>query len=950
MTDMNITIWPTYGSTHGRESAVAWDKFFGDLSEPIEFCGMDDHAGWSPALFATAGRKKDHVSCLTALVLDVDGGWSLQGAQEQLARYFGFIHTTKKHTEDIHRFRIILPLTRGVTPAEHAKIWQEFNARYPSRFDPACKDPNRFWYLPGVIDGGPYEVARLNGQELDADALLVKAAERAEKAPITSNDPAGGAGLETRFLAYVDAMPGAISGSGGHQATWAVAVALARGFALSEEETFQVLRDRYNPRCNPQWSERELKHKAKGAFNSNLTLGYLRDVQSPNACTPAVLPPEPTHMCDDGSVVEAPPAVLEPPQSAWQRYGVRSMKEVLQTVYNRCYENKPAPFVSTGVHEVDRIIGGYRPEMITCLGAQTNWGKALRVDEPVLTPTGWVRVDSLEVGSLVMGRSGQPCRVTGVFPQGERELFEVEFWDGATVVADGEHLWSVHTRDSFHLNRPARVMTTMEIAASKTARYVPLTRPQEFEAADLPIDPYTLGVLLGDGCLAGTTPSVTTDREIVSRCRFPGGVNCHEQDVVTDEVSTFRLSTPAGQPNPLIGALRRLDLFGKKSAEKFIPEVFFWGTSAQRIELLRGLLDTDGHVQKKNHSVSFSSASRRLTEAVRRIVLSLGGVARITTKLRPQYTYKGKKRTGRPSYRVVVQLPSDSPCPFVVSRKANAWRSRVCREPRRRIMAVRPAGKGQALCIRVDAEDSLFITRDFVVTHNTSWAVLAIDDGIRAGKRVLYVSGEDSEDLIGKRIMARRANVSAICLRDERISHERRADGNTDLSHMATAVSNAEDLPWFFDGRGKSAEYCASAVRELVQELDYQLVVVDYLQAFKSQNRAQDRRNEVTNVSRAFADAIKTTGTSGLFLSQLKRLETDTREPTKHDLKESGDVENMVEHVLLGWMNKAGERFVKCGKNKDGPQYHKGIPIEFNEETASFKRTAAWQQPAETLH
>jgi hypothetical protein len=229
-----------------------------------------------------------------------------------------------------------------------------------------------------------------------------------------------------------------------------------------------------------------------------------------------------------------------------------------------------------------------------------------------------------------------------------------------------------------------------------------------------------------------------------------------------------------------------------------------------------------------------------------------------------------------------------------------------------------------------------------VVGASTSWgkssyAIMACDDGMKAGKRVLLVSGEDSEDLYGKRIAARRGDINAFRLRD----HELRDHEKDRLLYEA---EHAERVPFFIDGVGKPAEVLATMVAELCAEQPYDLVVVDYLQAFKCIRRCQDRRNEVTHIARCFVDAIKGANTAGLVLSQIKRLE-DGKAPTKHDLKESGDVENMAEHVLMGYctseVDKSGEtrleRFIVVAKNKDGPVIAEAIPLPFDGRTASFQ-------------
>jgi replicative DNA helicase len=231
-----------------------------------------------------------------------------------------------------------------------------------------------------------------------------------------------------------------------------------------------------------------------------------------------------------------------------------------------------------------------------------------------------------------------------------------------------------------------------------------------------------------------------------------------------------------------------------------------------------------------------------------------------------------------------------------------------------------------------------------VLGASTSWgkssfACMVTDVGLRAGARILLVSGEDPEDMYGQRMMARRAGVNAIRLRD--------GGPFTPDDHraMAQAVQDAEDEPYFLSGIGKPVEWCAKAIEGVVAETNADLVIVDYIQAFSTTKRCQDRRNEVTHIFQTFASTIKASGASGLILSQLRRLEPNER-PTMHDLKESGDVENGAEHVLLGFnvvdKQKEGQpppekqRYLSVAKNKDGPVVDEPIAMPFNAVTASF--------------
>ena len=150
-------------------------------------------------------------------------------------------------------------------------------------------------------------------------------------------------------------------------------------------------------------------------------------------------------------------------------------------------------------------------------------GRSQPHDCQVLTPTGFRPIGSLQVGDLVIGSNGLPTPVLGVYPQGRRRVFRIRAQDGASTLCCGEHLWAVATRDDRRRDKPLRVLETREMLGKlRAAHYhrfeLPLIRrPVEFVPREVPLDPYALGLLLGDGYFATTTPEfTTTDAELVS--------------------------------------------------------------------------------------------------------------------------------------------------------------------------------------------------------------------------------------------------------------------------------------------------------------------------------------------------------------------------------------------------------------------------------------------------
>jgi hypothetical protein len=348
------------------------------------------------------------------------------------------------------------------------------------------------------------------------------------------------------------------------------------------------------------------------------------------------------------------------------------------------------------------------------LGDGTGLGKAQPLDARVLTPRGWSLMGDLLVGDVITGRDGGPTRVTGVFPQGVKQIYQVKFSDGVVVECCGDHLWSVRTRKDKYLGKDYSVRDTtwlMENLTDSSGRalwFVPMVDPVQFEPVSLPLDPYLLGVILGDGGIKYHTVVVTSaDPELVEFCReaLPDGVGISK----TTSKFGYRISHGIrGKKNAVTDTLRGLGLMGRGSHDKFIPEIYLRSSVGERVALLQGLLDTDGHIFKDGMNIEYTSVSEDLMAGVMDLVRSLGGTGVVSHKLVPN----------GPAYRVNLVLPNFVQ-PFRLSRKLQYWRPRAKYFPMRKIVSIRPVGVKTAQCISVSAPDNLYVTDGYVVTHNT---------------------------------------------------------------------------------------------------------------------------------------------------------------------------------------------------------------------------------------
>lgn len=364
---------------------------------------------------------------------------------------------------------------------------------------------------------------------------------------------------------------------------------------------------------------------------------------------------------------------------------------------------------------------------------ETMGGKGLIADEmglgkeqplycKILTPSGWKRMGLIQVGDFVIGSDGKPTRVTGVYPQGEKEAYEVLFTDGSRTECGLDHLWNVRDVNRRYKRLPFVTKTTKELL-ERGLQYphggnkwdIPLPKAIKFSKKEYKIHPYLLGVLLGDGYLAGTSIEFSNpdrDNDITERIKtyfIPQGCQ-FKKDNREQHCSQHRIIRKEGKESPILTEIRRLKL-AVTSKDKFIPRLYKIGSVRQRLELLKGLMDTDGTVTSKGVAI-FCTTSPKLANDVVEIVRSLGGVSYVK-----EYASE---------FRVPMFLDY---CPFYTQRKRKAWKQtikQIGNSHGRRgkfIKEINYVGKTKQQCISVSNADGLYITDDYVVTHNTIQAI-----------------------------------------------------------------------------------------------------------------------------------------------------------------------------------------------------------------------------------
>lgn len=354
-------------------------------------------------------------------------------------------------------------------------------------------------------------------------------------------------------------------------------------------------------------------------------------------------------------------------------------------------------------------------------------GRAQPLDALVATPTGFVPMGQIQVGDKVLGSNGAPTEVLGVYPQGVRPVYEITFSDGARTRACGEHLWPVWTRYDRRSGGEYRVIPTSEmVGKERTAHYrnfeMPLAAPAQFEARDIPLDPWALGILLGDGGLTGDTPILTSaDTFIVEEMGKVAESLGLQVRAKSGSEYDYAISGTRGVTNPITEALRQLEVWGKKAPEKSVPHVYKYNIVDVRLAVLQGLLDSDGGCclqDGRSPRIQFYTTSETLADDVVFLARSLGGQSWVSQVRVAAHRVKGAKQLGGHNEDLIVvevKLP-EGMSPVRLPRKLNL---NPLTTNRRFVDSVVEIGSEEVQCIRVAADDHLYLTDDFIVTHNT---------------------------------------------------------------------------------------------------------------------------------------------------------------------------------------------------------------------------------------
>ncbi len=581
----------------------------------------------------------------------------------------------------------------------------------------------------------------------------------------------------------------------------------------------------------------------------------------------------------------------------------RALSELLEPTLDEIEHNASSSGdmvgVPTGFTSLDELTNGLHPGQMIIIAARPAVGKALSLDTPLPTPTGWTTMREVQVGEQLLGADGLPTTVTAATDvMHKRRCYEVRFSDGSSILADAEHQWVTQTRAEESavklepvfaaISRIAgapvaeqpvtnqSVRTTREIAATlrvesrrRLNHSVALTKPLSLPESDLPLPPYVLGAWLGDstGLAASTNAAAAEDVE----------------------------------------AMR-------------IPMEFQRSSVSQRQELLAGILDASGTISRDGHA-QFATTSADLAKDVHELIVGLGHLC--------EHAIEGVGNVEEACSLHTLTLDSADDV-FWLTKKRDAHRACRRKHPReagheRFIVAVRRVKSVPVRCVQVDNEDHLFLAgRSMIPTHNSTFALdVARTAAIKHNLPTVVFSLEMSRTEITMRLLSAESEIPLQYMRKGKLEDRH-------WTKLAETQGRLQDMPLFIDDSpNMSLMEIRAKCRRLKQRHNLKLVIVDYLQLMSSGKRVESRQQEVAEFSRALKLLAKELEVPVIALSQLNRgpEQRVDKKPAMSDLRESGSIEQDADVVILLHREsmyerespREGEADVIVAKHRNGP-------------------------------
>ncbi len=586
------------------------------------------------------------------------------------------------------------------------------------------------------------------------------------------------------------------------------------------------------------------------------------------------------------------------------RRGLRSFADVMDgwmiDLEKRLDPNQASRGLTTGIPSLDDMLApkGLVKGSLFVIGARPKMGKAQPLDSRILLSDGsWTTFRDVKVGESLASVDGKPSSVLGIYPQGMKDIYRVTFSDGREVNCADDHLWEIH---SSRISSGSDVVDTnrlremMDCVRYQHRIHVPSISGDFGAPINLGVSPWLLGALLGDGNLIGTPRISMTEQYIIDRVRVEVGNDIEVKHIAGCDYS---LSHKFSRKLSLTKVMQHLGIYGMNSEMKVIPKIIFSADKKTRIDVLCGLLETDGWVEG-NNALRFSSASKFLANGVKQLVHSLGGVCRMTIKKEPKFSYKGEIRKGLDAHICSIRLPELVLSEIKSPRLNQKFIAKFIKTSSPVITSVEFVGREECVCIMVSHDRHLYATDGYILTHNTTlYGQMAINCAVKENKPALMFSLEMPSDQILEKLVGQKSGVNPniFYMRTEEDMKKYQGDYDDDFNKSLMVATRMRELDMFYidDTPGLSLAHIVAEARRVKREKGcVGMILVDYLTLMTAEKAD---RNDLAYgmITKGLKNLAKELDCVVVLLTQLNR-ELEKRvnkRPLPSDSRDTGQIE-----------------------------------------------------------
>jgi replicative DNA helicase len=552
--------------------------------------------------------------------------------------------------------------------------------------------------------------------------------------------------------------------------------------------------------------------------------------------------------------------------------------------------------VPTGFTDLDRLTSGWQPSDLIILAARPGMGKCLGKGTKVLMYNGVLRnVEDLKPGDLLMGDDSTPRTILST-TKGQEMMYWVRQNKGIDYRVNESHILSLKRSRTEWKHQNGDVLNIcvrdyLQQSAKFKTNYKGYKTAVEFAEQPLPVHPYFLGLWLGDGTSESSTIS-TTDEEVVTYLESYAddlGLNLKKQKQAAEKCPVYRISNDRqnAMGYSLHGLLSGLGVLGNKH----IPNDYLINNTDNRLQLLAGLIDSDGHYLIQSNGFEITQKDENLSRQIKFLCDSLGFRTSLTAK-KAQIASIGFETI---VWRLRIYGDLDKVPVRIQRKQPNPWKSKI---------------NWQVTGIKVEADivddyygfeldgNGLFLLEDMTVTHNTSMVLaVALNAAMDFGKGVALFSLEMASTQLVQRLISMESEIPASKFRNGKLE-------DYEWQMLQTTVEKLNAVPIFIDDTPAINIFELRAkCRRLKMQHDIQLVIIDYLQLMtgsSDSSRGGNREQEIGSISRALKSLAKELNVPVIALSQLSRaveVRGGSKRPQLSDLRESGSIEQDADIV-----------------------------------------------------